>query len=73
MDNNSKRYRVFSGYTQEKMADLLNISLSSYRNKEKGVTSFNDFEKIKFYQVVKSYIPNATIENIFFDQLVQKK
>lgn len=52
--------RELSGDTQEQMAHLLNINVSSYRNKEKGDTEFRATEMFK---IARYY--NRTIEDIF--------
>lgn len=59
-------YRKMIGLTQREMAEQLNISELTYRNKEKGRTPFKDFEMLKFYNLLKPIKPDASIENIFF-------
>jgi len=68
-----KGYRNHLGKTQKEMADCLDISITSYRNKENGITNFTDKEKVKFTSLVKDMFPNVTIESIFFSQYKTKK
>lgn len=71
--NTIKGYRNHLGMTQKKLADYLGISITSYRNKENGITSFTDDEKILFTDLVKTIFPNVTIESIFFTKYKTKK
>lgn len=59
-------YRKMIGLTQREMAEQLNISELTYRNKEKGRIPFKDFEMLKFYNLLKPIKPDTSIENIFF-------
>lgn len=58
-------YRKFIGYTQNSMAELLNISTQAYRNKEKGITPFKDSEKV----VIKNEIKNKGFKEITIDEI----
>lgn len=66
------KYNKLAGYRasidkgRKDFAELLNISIVAYRNKEKGVTPFRDEEKTKLTEYLKSYYPNITIMDIFF-------
>ncbi len=42
---NVKLYRIALGYTQQEMADYLNIARQTYAMKETGKSPFNDQEK----------------------------
>ena len=46
---NIKEYRVKMGYTQEQIAELLNIKQNTYSNKECGKRAFtiNEIKKLK--------------------------
>lgn len=68
-----KGYRNHLGMTQGELADLLNISITSYRNKENGITNFTDLEKVRFTSLVNDIFPNETIESIFFSEYKTKK
>lgn len=69
---NVSAYRKFAGFTQQEMAQYLDISISSYRNKEGERTAFNDFEKVKIKNLVSDYFPDITIDEIFFKKKVSK-
>ena len=43
---NIKEHRIKRGYTQEQIAELLNIKQNTYRNKENGKRAFT-IEEIK--------------------------
>lgn len=68
-----KGYRNHLGMTQKELADHLEISITSYRNKENGVTSFTDKEKVEFTNLVKKQFFDVTIEDIFFTEYKTKK
>lgn len=73
MENKVVSYRKFIGYTQIEMARLLNISVQSYRNKEKGITPFKDYEKMKVKdKLVNNGFEKITIDEIFFSKKVAK-
>lgn len=65
--NKVKGYRIMLGLTQQEVANKLNISISSYINKESGRTSFKDDEKMVFKKMLLPYFPNINLEEIFFD------
>ena len=46
---NIKEYRIKRGYTQEQIAELLNIKQNTYSNKECGKRAFtiNEIKKLK--------------------------
>ncbi len=67
MANKIAGYRKMLGYTQETMAKEFKISKQAYRLKEKGITPFNDSEKIKFKKMLQSIFPSITIDEIFFN------
>lgn len=55
MNNKVSNYRRYIGLTQNQMANNLKISVTAYRNKERGITPFKDSEKM--------FIKNKLIEN----------
>lgn len=61
-----KGYRIMLGLTQKEVASKLNISISSYINKETGRTAFKDNEKLLFKEMLTPYFSNITLEEIFF-------
>lgn len=69
---NISRYRNFLGFTQQEMANFLEISKQSYWNKENGRTAFSDKEKVKVKNLLIDYFPEITIDDIFFDEKVLK-
>lgn len=64
--NKVKGYRIMLGLTQQEVANKLNISISSYINKESGRTAFKDNEKMSFKDLLLPYFPNISLEEIFF-------
>lgn len=58
-----KARRVELGYSQDDMAKMLGISLSTYCHKEKGKTSFNIEEIIKLVLFL-----NCKFEDIFLSR-----
>ena len=55
-----KGLRVRNNYTQEEMAEKLNISKATYARKENGVSAFNSFEIAKILKIF-----NVRYEEIF--------
>lgn len=55
------------GYTQQNMADLLDISRQSYYMKENEKTPFTDMEKVIIKREIANLFPNITIDEIFFN------
>lgn len=66
MKNKIVGYRKMLGHTQATMAKEFGISKQAYRLKEVGKTPFNDSEKFKFKELLKSIFPEITIDEIFF-------
>ena len=64
--NKVRGYRNQLGFTQEYMADLLNITQSTYSSKENGKTAFNQKEMRVILNKFKKYIPEISIEDLFF-------
>ena len=46
MNNKVRNYRRYIGLTQNQMANDLKVSVTAFRNKEKGITPFRDSEKL---------------------------
>lgn len=67
-----KGYRILTGYTQQDLADLFGITKQAVSQKERGVTRFSEKEMIVIRDLVREVIPNATIDDIFFNQKVNK-
>lgn len=66
LKNRIAGYRKMLGLTQSQMAKQLDISLTSYFNKEHGTTPFTDKEKIIIRDMLKKVIENPSIDSIFF-------
>lgn len=50
------------------MANNLEISVTAYRNKEKGTTPFKDSEKITIKnKLIENGLKDITIDDIFFN------
>lgn len=64
--NKIQAYRKALGLKQREMASLLNISLVMYSKKERKETAFTDVEKVKLLNYLKQYLPNETIDSLFF-------
>lgn len=60
-------YRNMLGYTQLDMANIMNISLQAYWQKENGKISFSDAEKKQFKNMLLPHFPSITIDEIFFE------
>lgn len=65
-------YRRLTLNSQKDFATLLGISVTSYASKEKGKTQFKALEMKKITDEIKKKIPNVTIEEIFFEDKLQK-
>lgn len=48
-----KRKRLRSGFTQQMLADAINISLSAYCKKENGINKFTVDEAFKIAELLK--------------------
>lgn len=64
--NKVKGYRQMLGYTQDEMAEVLNISKSSYFLKESGEREFTLSEAKAFVAEVQKVDKFVTVEHIFF-------
>lgn len=64
--NKIQAYRKALGLKQREMADLLSISLVMYSKKERKETAFTDVEKVKLLNYFKQYLPDETIDSLFF-------
>ena len=64
--NKIQAYRKALGLKQREMADLLSISLVMYSKKERKETAFTDVEKVKLLNYFKQFLPDETIDSLFF-------
>lgn len=64
--NKVQAYRKALGLKQHEVAKILNISVVMYSKKERKKTAFTDVEKVKLLNYFKEYIPNETIDSLFF-------
>lgn len=68
MNNKVSNYRRYIGLTQNQMANNLKISVTAYRNKERGITPFKDSEKVLIKnKLIENGIKDITIDDIFFN------
>ncbi|AMG43189.1 TPA: hypothetical protein O4746_001672 [Staphylococcus aureus] len=68
MKNKVSNYRRYIGLTQNQMANNLKISVTAYRNKERGITPFKDSEKVFIKnKLIENGIKDITIDDIFFN------
>lgn len=68
MNNKVSNYRRYIGLTQNQMANNLKISVTAYRNKERGITPFKDSEKVFIKnKLIENGIKAITIDDIFFN------
>ncbi|HDJ3306725.1 TPA: hypothetical protein PQA19_000735 [Staphylococcus aureus] len=68
MNNKVSNYRRYIGLTQNQMANNLKISVTAYRNKERGITPFKDSEKVFIKnKLIENGIKNITIDDIFLN------
>ncbi|ALD80317.1 MULTISPECIES: hypothetical protein [Staphylococcus] len=68
MNNKVSNYRRYIGLTQNQMANNLKISVTAYRNKERGITPFKDSEKVFIKnKLIENGIKDITIDDIFFN------
>lgn len=63
--NEIKAARVRLGFTQEEMAEELNITVPSYRNRERGRVPFSDSEKISL--MIKLQLSYQQFNDFLFD------
>ena len=59
-------YRKMLNLTQDDMANLLGISLSSYNKRENGHIDFSDKQKIIIRDIITRHFPNENMESLFF-------
>lgn len=67
MQWNLIRYRKTKGKTQKEMAELLNISLKTYSNKENGLTQFDMDE---MFMLARYF--NVKVDELFTPSSSQK-
>lgn len=61
-----REYRKQLGLTQREMAEIIGITEQSYWNKENERRKFTDEEKVKVRDYLRRYVPNVTVDHIFF-------
>ena len=61
-----ERYRRMIGLNQTIVAEKSSMALSSYCNKIKGNTNFNQTEMVAITKLFKEFIPQITMDDIFF-------
>jgi len=59
-------YRAMLEMSQKEVADYLGITSQSYSNKERGIRSFNDKEKVMLKELFQKANSDLTIDSIFF-------
>ncbi|MBC3086947.1 MAG: hypothetical protein DI581_09685 [Staphylococcus capitis] len=68
MNNKVGNYRRYIGLTQNQMANDLKVSVTAFRNKEKGITPFRDSEKLIIKnKLIEHGLKDITIDDIFFN------
>ena len=65
MNAKLKGYRVMAGYTQEEIANLINISTAMYNYCENGKRSFTNEKEALIFDALKQKIPTLTLEELF--------
>ena len=60
-----KGARTRLGYTQQKLADVLGISVHSYRKKESGAVKFTEKEKFELARILGFSL--SQLDEILFD------
>lgn len=73
LDSPVRKYRRFCGYRQKELAELLEISELTYRNKEKGRVPFKDYEIERSVKLFHKDGIHLDIVDIFFSDLKTKK
>ncbi|HAP6130524.1 helix-turn-helix transcriptional regulator [Enterococcus faecium] len=73
LDSPVRKYRRFCGYRQKELAELLEISELTYRNKEKGRVPFKDYEIERIVKLFHKDGIHLDIVDIFFSDLKTKK
>lgn len=68
MNNKVGNYRRYIGLTQNQMTNDLKVSVTAFRNKEKGITPFRDSEKLIIKnKLIEHGLKDITIDDIFFN------
>ncbi|WP_238884440.1 helix-turn-helix transcriptional regulator [Clostridium sp. YIM B02551] len=63
-------YRKMIDITQQEMAIKLGICLTTYNHKETGKKEFSQKEMVSITDIIKEKIPDITMDDIFFNNLV---
>ena len=64
--NKVQAYRKSLGLKQKDLATFLDISVTMYGRKERKESSFTDTEKVNLLKYFKKFLPNETIDSLFF-------
>lgn len=64
--NKVQAYRKTLGLKQKDLAKILRISVAMYGRKERKEAPFTDVEKVTLLDFFKQYLPNETIDSLFF-------
>lgn len=72
MNNKLIAYRKMLKINQAEMANVVNVSSTSYNRKEVGKIDFTQSEMINIVNFFKKYIPDLTMDDIFFDKELSK-
>lgn len=67
-----KAYRTILGLSQTDMANIADMCLTSYNQKEQGKKQFTHNEMLKITDFIKTKIPEVTVDQIFFNNEVSK-
>ena len=70
MENNIAKYRRYLGITQKEMAKRIGIGRSTFHLKEKGKLDFTQTEILKITKEIRKTFPDITVEELFFNDLV---
>lgn len=66
-----KAARINAGLSRKQCADALNIALSTYINKERGLTDFSKPEATAFSKIVN--LPENEIDFLWLDRSTKEK
>lgn len=72
MNNALIAYRKLLNLKQSELSKIIGISSTSYSKKETGKIPFTQVEMILITKILKEHIPEITMDDIFFNQTVNK-
>lgn len=64
--NKVRGYRNMLGMTQKDLGDQLGVSAQAISQKEKGINSFTDKEKVILLSLFREVDEHLTIDSLFF-------